>query len=83
MADPLKHRRVPIHKVLTKAQGNLILKQQKVDDIKRMPRILFNDAVLVRMRAEGQDMEVGDIVQIERDDLVSGKLLTWRLIVND
>ena len=83
MADPLKHRRVPIHKVLTEAQSNLILKQQKVDDIERMPRILFNDAVLVRMRAEGQDMEVGDIVQIERDDLVSGKLLTWRLIVND
>ena len=83
MADPLKHRRVPIHKVLTKAQSKLILKQQKVDDIERMPRILFNDAVLVRMRAEGQDMEVGDIVQIERDDLVSGKLLTWRLIVND
>jgi len=83
MADPLKHRRVPIHKVLTKAQSKLILKQQKVNDIERMPRILFSDAVLVRMREDGQDMEVGDIVQIERDDLVSGKLLTWRLIVND
>jgi len=83
MADPLKHRRVPIHKVLTKAQSNLILKQQKVTDIERMPRILFSDAVLVRMRAEGQNMEVGDIVQIERDDLVSGRLLTWRLIVNE
>jgi DNA-directed RNA polymerase subunit H (RpoH/RPB5) len=69
--------------VLTKAQGRLILKQQKVADIERMPRILFSDAVLVRMREDGQDMEVGDIVQIERDDLVSGKLLTWRMIVND
>ena len=44
---------------------------------------MFNDAVLIRMRSEGQSMKVGDIVQIERDDLVSGKLITWRAIIDD
>ena len=83
MADPLKHNRVPVHKILTQAQANLVLKRNNLTDIERMPKILFNDAVLIRMRAEGQSMMVGDIVQIERDDLVSGKLLTWRAIIND
>jgi len=83
MADPLKHRRVPPHKVLTKAQSKIVLRKENVTDIKRMPRILFSDPVLVRQRQEGQSMEVGDIVQIERDDLVAGKTLTWRLIVNE
>lgn len=83
MADPLKHSRVPVHKILTQAQGNLVLKRNNLTDIEKMPKILFNDAVLVRMRADGQSMMVGDIVQIERDDLVSGKLLTWRAIVDD
>lgn len=83
MADPLNHRRVPLHKVLTKAQSKIVLQKEKVADIKRMPRILFSDPVLVRQRQEGQKMEVGDIVQIEREDLVAGKILTWRLIVND
>jgi len=79
----LRHNRVPVHKILTQAQGNLVLKRNNLTDIERMPKILFNDAVLVRMRADGQSMMVGDIVQIERDDLVSGKLITWRAIVND
>ena len=83
MADPLKPNRVPVHKILTQAQGNLVLKRNNLTDIEKMPKILFNDAVLVRMRADGQSMMVGDIVQIERDDLVSGKLLTWRAIVDD
>lgn len=48
-----------------------------------MPKILFSDAVLVRMRAEGQAMEIGDVVQIEREDLVTGTLLTWRVIVGE
>jgi len=69
--------------VLTKAQSKIVLRKENVTDIKRMPRILFSDPVLVRQRQEGQSMEVGDIVQIERDDLVAGKTLTWRLIVDE
>jgi len=83
MADPLKHRRVPPHTVLTKAQGRIVMKNNNVDDIERMPKIRFSDAVLVRMRAEGQAMEIGDIVQIERADLVTGTVLTWRVIVDE
>lgn len=83
MADPLKHSRVPVHKILTQAQGNLVLKRNNLNDTERMPKIMFNDAVLIRMRSEGQSMKVGDIVQIERDDLVSGKLITWRAIIDD
>ena len=59
------------------------MKNNNVDDIERMPKILFSDAVLVRMRAEGQAMEIGDIVQIERPDLVTGTVLTWRVIVDE
>ena len=79
----MKHRRVPPHKVLTKAQGRIVMKNNNVDDIERMPKIRFSDAVLVRMRAEGQAMEIGDIVQIERADLVTGTVLTWRVIVDE
>jgi len=59
------------------------MKNNNVDDIERMPKIRFSDAVLVRMRAEGQAMEIGDIVQIERADLVTGTVLTWRVIVDE
>lgn len=83
MADPLKHRRVPPHTVLTKAQARVVMRNNNVDDIETMPKILFSDAVLVRMRAEGQAMEIGDVVQIEREDLVTGTLLTWRVIVGE
>ena len=80
MADPLAHSKVPKHTVLTKAQAKLMMRNNKVDDIEKMPRILFSDPVLVRMRAEGKGMEVGDIVQIERRNLTLGTERTWRVI---
>ena len=83
MADPLKHRRVPPHKILTKAQGRMVMKNNHVADIETLPKIRYSDAVLLRMREEGQAMEVGDIVQIEREDLVAGTALTWRVIIDE
>jgi len=54
-----------------------------VDDIEMMPRILFSDPVLVRMRADGQNMSVNDIVEIERFSVTTGVELTWRVIVDE
>lgn len=83
MANPLAHKRVPKHTVLTKTRANKIMRDNFVDDIERMPRILFADPVLVRMRAEGQNMSVNDIVEIERFSVTTGTELTWRVIVNE
>ena len=83
MADPLAHSKVPKHTVLTKGQASLMMKNNNVTDIETMPRIFFSDPVLVRMRANGQSMEVGDVVQIDRDNLTLGTERTWRVIVND
>ena len=83
MADPLTHPKVPKHTVLSKAQAKLMMRTQKVTDIEMMPHIFFSDPVLVRMRAEGKGMEVGDIVQIERRNLTMGTERTWRVIVNE
>ena len=61
----------------------MVMKNNHVDDIETMPKIRYSDAVLLRMREEGQAMEVGDIVQIEREDLVAGTALTWRVIIDE
>ena len=83
MADPLAHSKVPKHTVLTKAQAKLMMRNNNVNDIEKMPRIFFSDPVLVRMRAEGQNMAVNDIVEIERFSLTNGTELTWRVIVDE
>tara|TARA_B100002052_G_scaffold299162_1_gene335826 strand:- start:20744 stop:20995 length:252 start_codon:yes stop_codon:yes gene_type:complete len=83
MANPLAHKRVPKHTILSKTRGNKVLRDNFVDDIEKMPRIFFSDPVLVRMRAEGQNMAVNDIVEIERFSLTNGTELTWRVIVDE
>ncbi len=83
MANPLAHKRVPKHTVLTKTRANKIMRDNFVDDIEKMPRIRFADPVLVRMRAEGQNMSVNDIVEIERFSVTTGTELTWRVIVDE
>ena len=83
MADPLAHSKVPKHTVLTKAQAKLMMRSNNVNDIEKMPRILFSDPVLVRMRADGQNMSVNDIVEIERFSVTTGTELTWRVIVDE
>jgi DNA-directed RNA polymerase subunit H (RpoH/RPB5) len=64
-------------------RANKIMRDNFVDDIEKMPRILFSDPVLVRMRAEGQNMSVNDIVEIERFSVTTGTELTWRVIVDE
>ena len=83
MANPLAHKRVPKHTVLSKTRANKVMRDNFVDDIEMMPNILFTDPVLVRMRAEGQNMAVNDVVEIERFSLTNGVELTWRVIVNE
>ena len=83
MANPLAHKRVPKHTVLSKTRANKIMRDNFVDDIEMMPRILFSDPVLVRMRADGQNMSVNDIVEIERFSVTTGVELTWRVIVDE
>ena len=83
MANPLAHKRVPKHTVLSKTRANKIMRDNFVDDIEKMPRILFSDPVLVRMRADGQNMAVNDIVEIERISLTNGTELTWRVIADE
>jgi len=83
MANPLTHSKVPKHTVLTKGQASLMMRTHHVDDIETMPRIFFSDPVLARMRADGQSMQVGDIIQIDRDNLSLGTERTWRVIVDE
>ena len=83
MANPLAHKRVPKHTVLSKTRANKIMRDNFVDDIEKMPRILFSDPVLVRMRADGQNMAVNDIVEIERFSLTNGTERTWRVITDE
>ena len=83
MANPLAHKRVPKHTVLSKTRANKIMRDNFVDDIEKMPRILFSDPVLVRMRADGQNMAVNDIVEIERFSLTNGTERTWRVIADE
>lgn len=83
MADPLTHERVPNHRVLTKAQAAVVLRREKVDDIEKVPSILFSDPVLAALRLEGKQMEIGDLVEINRSSLTTIKKLSWRVIVNE
>ena len=83
MADPLTHERVPNHRVLTKAQAAVVLRREKVDDIQKVPFILFSDPVLAALRLEGKQMEIGDLVEINRSSLTTIKKLSWRVIVNE
>ena len=83
MADPLTHERVPNHRVLTKAQAAVVLRREKVDDIENVPFILFSDPVLAALRLEGKQMEIGDLVEINRSSLTTIKKLSWRVIVSE
>lgn len=83
MASPLTHEKVPPHRIMTKAQAAIMMKREKIDDIERLPRILYTDPVLETLRLEGQQMEVGDVVEIKRPSLTTVHKLTWRVIVNE
>jgi DNA-directed RNA polymerase subunit H (RpoH/RPB5) len=83
MTNPLTHSRVPLHRVLSKAQAKVVLRREKVDDIERVPSILFTDPVLEALRLDGKHMEIGDLVEITRPSLTTVTSLTWRVIVNE
>ena len=83
MANPLTHKRVPLHRVLSKAQAKVVLRREKVDDIESVPSILFTDPVLEALRLDGKQMEIGDLVEIARPSLTTVTSLTWRVIVNE
>ena len=83
MANPLTHTKVPKHRILTKAQAKVVMRREHVDDIQRMPNILFTDPILEAMRLEGKGMAVGDVVEIERPSITTGTVMTWRVIVHE
>ena len=83
MATPQTHVKVPKHRILTKAQASLTMRREKVDDIERMPSILYTDPVLESLRMEGKSMDVGDIVEIIRPSRPMGSVTTWRVIVKE
>jgi DNA-directed RNA polymerase subunit H (RpoH/RPB5) len=79
MADPLTHEKVPPHRVLTPPQSRALLKRLKLEP-ERLPTIPLNDAAIMALLTT-TEVNVGDIVEIERTSISTGKKLYWRLVV--
>ena len=73
--DILKHKLVPDHAILSKTEGNKILKQLGINE-EQLPKIKIDDPVVKEIGAKA-----GDILKITRRSHTAGKFVTYRLVI--
>jgi DNA-directed RNA polymerase subunit H len=78
MAKPaIQHVLIPKHKKLSEKEKKELLESYKIT-INELPSIHKSDPALA-----GIDVEVGDVVKIERNSPTSGKTVFYRGVVNE
>jgi DNA-directed RNA polymerase subunit H (RpoH/RPB5) len=76
MMNIIEHRYQPIFEILNNLDIDQFLKERKCDK-KSLPRIYINDPIV-----KYYNLKIGNIVRIIRPSGVSGKVVSYRLVVN-
>lgn len=72
-----KHNLIPKHTICSDKETSEILAQYKAT-LNEIPKILANDSGIATLKAK-----VGDLIKIERNDLLVGKTYFYRVVVNE
>ncbi len=74
--DILKHELVPQHEIVSKKEGDAVLKKYNVTK-GQLPKILSTDPVVKMIKAE-----TGDILKITRKSRTAGTSIFYRVVVS-
>ena len=74
--DANKHQLVPKHNKLTDTEKNKLLEDYGID-IKSLPKILIDDAVVVSLKAKA-----GDVIKIDRESKTAKKSVYYRTVID-
>lgn len=80
LVDPRAHKLVPNHRLMTNAQKERLIKSMRLQN-KTLPKIRIDDPVISAMIEGGQEISLGDMIEIERDSLTFGKSLYYREVI--
>ena len=75
--DISKHIFVPKHSKVSEAEKERILQHYHIT-IKELPKILKNDAPLMKL-----DVKAGDVIKIERESKTSGISIYYRVVIEE
>lgn len=81
MMDPRDNIFVPRHKLVPKTEKKRVFKVLGLNDEHILPKILIGDPVIQAMVMEGVNVQLGDLIEIERESLTSGTSLYYREVV--
>jgi DNA-directed RNA polymerase subunit H len=73
----MQHVLIPKHKKISEKEKKDLLEQYKIT-INELPSITKNDPALA-----GMEVEVGDVIKIERSSPTAGKTVFYRGVVNE
>lgn len=74
----LEHELVPPHRILSKKEKERVFKKYGLKSPNQLPRIFASDPVAVAIGAT-----IGDVIEIERDSPVAGKIKYYRFVVKE
>ena len=72
-----QHILIPKHKKLSEKEKNSLLEKYQIT-FNELPAIMKNDPAL-----RGMDVNIGDVIMIERDSPTAGKTVFYRGVVNE
>jgi len=79
--NPRDNTFVPRHKLVPKTEKKRVFKVLGLNDKHILPKILISDPVIQAMIMEGVNVQLGDLIEIERESLTSGASLYYREVV--
>jgi DNA-directed RNA polymerase subunit H (RpoH/RPB5) len=65
---------------MTNAQKERLIRSMRLQN-KTLPKIRIDDPVISAMIEDGQEISLGDMIEIERDSLTFGKSLYYREVI--
>ena len=81
MMDPRDHVFAPRHKLVSKTEKKRVFKVFGLNDEHVLPKILITDPMIQAMVKDGVNVQLGDLIEIERESLTSGVALYYREVV--
>ena len=73
--NPLEHKLVPKHEILSEEDINKILAEYNIEK-EQLPKLRVSDPAAVYIKAK-----VGDVIRVTRDSKTSGKAFFYRMVI--
>lgn len=80
--DIFKHELVPRHKLLSEEEKKKVLEKYNVK-LHDLPKIKLKDPVVIALKEAGVNINVWDLIEIERKSQTAGKTKFYRVVVSE